>query len=170
MMGFFIEIKMEQHTIILNWEGPFTLDEVLENKQRSNGLYIITGKGKYERCIDIQYCGITEGSFYNRLKNHHKASLVTREQEIWLAKVEYPVEVTRTFLEKAESIIVYFWQPNLNDRKKVYPPTPITLVNKWYKKDGSPRLRQHSMMKDLADVLCWDGEYWRSGNLSVYAN
>jgi hypothetical protein len=58
---------MEQHTIILNWEGPFTLEEVLENKQKSNGLYIITGKVRYKRDLDIQYCGITEGSFYNRL-------------------------------------------------------------------------------------------------------
>ena len=120
--------------------------------------------------LDIQYCGITEGSFYNRLKNHGKAPLVTRDQELWLANVEYPEEATRTFLEKAESIIIYFWQPNLNDRKKVSPPTPITLVNKWYKKDGSPRLRQHPIMKDLADVLCWDGEIWRTGNLSVYGN
>ncbi|MFW1747849.1 hypothetical protein ACG9XW_16810 [Acinetobacter guillouiae] len=159
-----------QHTIILNWKGPFTLDEVLANKQRSNGLYIITGKRKNERFLDIQYCGITEGSFHNRIKKHQKVPLVTREREFWLANVEYPIKVTRTFLEKAESIIIYFWQPNLNTRKKVYPPTPITLINKWYKKDGGPRLRQHKIMKNLDDVLCWDGEFWRTGNLSIYSN
>lgn len=157
-------------TVIVAWQGPFSLDEVLQNKQRATGLYLITGKQKHERSADIQYCGITEGTFYRRLKDHHKASQVTREQEFWLAQVEYPNEPSRHFLEKAEAIIIYFWKPSLNEKKKIFPPTPVTLINKWYKKDGSARYRQHPMMKYLDDVLCWDGELWRTGNLGVYAN
>ncbi|MNG30798.1 hypothetical protein D3C84_1164870 [compost metagenome] len=82
--------------------------------------------------------------------------------------MNYPEEASRYFLEMAESIIIYFWQPALNEKKKVFPPKPITLVSKWFKKDGSPRLRQHSMCQHLDDVLSWDGKLWRSGNLRVW--
>ena len=156
-------------TVILEWCGPYSYDEIEENKNWENGLYLATGKLRYEREATIQYCGITEGSFYRRMKNHHKIDEINREQEFWIGTIKYPDSVSRYYLEMAESIIVYFWQPTLNERKKIVAPTPITLINKWFKKDRTtPRLRQHSMCKDLDDVLSWDGNYWRSGNLKVW--
>ncbi|MDE7527014.1 hypothetical protein [Aeromonas salmonicida] len=156
-------------TVIVDWRGPYSYTEIEENSEWKNGLYLATGKLKYEREPSIQYCGITEGSFIGRLKTHHKVHEINREQEFWLGTIQYPVDASRYFLEIAESIIIYFWQPTLNNRKKVYAPKPITLVNKWFKKDGSPRHRQHTMCKDLDDVISWDGELWRSGNLQVWA-
>lgn len=155
-------------TVIIDWQGPYNYSDIEDNPDWGNGLYLASGKLKYEREATIQYCGITEGSFIGRFKFHHKVHEINREQEFWLGTVKYPGEASRHFLEIAESIIIYFWQPALNARKKAFPPKPITLVNKWFKKDGSPRLRQHTMCKHLSDVISWDGELWRSGNLQVW--
>ncbi|GKW01747.1 hypothetical protein ACS91J_13150 [Pectobacterium carotovorum] len=160
---------MASHTtVIIDWRGPYLHSEIIDNPEWGNGLYLVTGKQPYEREATIQYCGITEGSYVRRFNSKHKAFDVTKEQEFWLGAVTYPDNASRHFLEIAESIIIYFWQPALNERKKAYPPTPITLMNKWFKKDGTPRMRQHSMCKDLSDVISWDGELWRSGNLQVW--
>lgn len=160
---------MENQTIRVNWQGPYSLEEVCESDMR-NGLYLLTGKRRYERNDQIQYCGITEGLYRNRFRQHHKAFEITREQKIWLGSVAYPIEHTRTHLEIAEAIIVYFWQPNLNERKKFRPPRPTALISHWFKQDGSPRFNQMSIYSDLHDVLCWDGELWRSGNLRVWSD
>lgn len=160
---------MSSHTtVIVEWCGPYSYYEIEENKHWGNGLYLATGKLRYEREATIQYCGITEGGFHRRMKNHHKIHEINREQEFWIGTIKYPDSASRYYLEMAESIIVYFWQPTLNERKKIIAPTPITLISKWFKKDNTPRLRQHSMCKDLDDVLSWDGNYWRSGNLQVW--
>ena len=161
---------MSSHTtIIVNWRGPFSYDEIEENPDLANGLYLATGILKYRRKSTIQYCGITEGSFIGRIKNHHKVHKIAREQEFWIGTIDYPNKATRYYLEMAESIIVYFWQPELNERKKLSMPKPISLINKWFKKDNSPRFIQHSMCKELSDVISWDGELWRSGNLQVWS-
>lgn len=152
----------------MDWRGPYSYAEIEEKPELGNGLYLATGKLKYEREPSIQYCGITEGSFIGRLKSHHKVHEINRGQEFWVGEIKYPNEASRHFLEIAESIIIYFWQPALNERKKVFAPKPITLVSKWFKKDGAPRRRQQTMCKNLDDVISWDGELWRSGNLQVW--
>lgn len=157
-------------TVIVEWRGPYSYAEIEENPDWGNGLYLATGKLKYEREATIQYCGITEGSFIGRFKNHHKVHDINRAQKFWIGSVKYPSKVTRYFLEMAESIIIYFWQPTLNERKKISIPTSTTLINKWFKKDSSPRRIQHPMCKHLDDVISWDGELWRSGNLQVWEN
>ncbi|EKL5296831.1 hypothetical protein QPI28_004455 [Vibrio parahaemolyticus] len=160
---------MSEHTtIIVKWRGPYGYDEIIDRPDLENGLYLATGKLKYEREAMIQYCGITEGSYATRFKYHHKIHEITRDQEFWLGEVTYPEDASRYFMEMAESIIVCFWQPTLNDRKKLYLPKPTTIINQWFKKNNEPRYRQHSLCKDLDDVISWDGEVWRSGNLSVY--
>ena len=157
----------EHKTVILHWKGPFSFEEIESRSDMGCGVYLATGKLRHKKTKDIQYCGITERSFLKRLKNHHKVNEINREQEFWFAEIVYPRKHSRTLLELAESIIIYFWQPTLNDRKKLSQPRQITLVNHWFKKDGSPRRNQHPMCKDLKDVLCWDGELWRTGNLNV---
>jgi hypothetical protein len=94
--------------------------------------------------------------------------LINREQAFWIGEVKYPNDVSRYYLERAEDIIIYFWQPTLNERKKITISKPITLISKWFKQDRTPRLRQHSMCKELDDVLSWDGDFWRSGNLQIW--
>jgi hypothetical protein len=156
-------------TVIVNWYGPYTYEEIEEKRDWKNGLYLATGKLKYkQRSATIQYCGITEGSFYRRFKNHHKIYAINRELKFWIGTITYPDDASRYFLEMAESMIIFFWEPELNERKKLTLPTSITLINKWFKKDRSPRFRQHPMCNNLTDVLSWDGELWRTGNLKVW--
>ena len=161
---------MNSHTtMIVNWRGLFSFDEIEENPDWRNGLYLATGKLKSRRESTIQYCGITEGSFIARLKKHHKVHVINREQKFWIGAIDYPNEAGRLHLEMAESIIVYFWQSELNERKKISMSGAICLINRWFKKDNSPRIRQHPMCKDLSDVISWDGELWRTGNIQVWS-
>ncbi len=37
-------------------------------------------------------------------------------------------------------------------------------------KDGQPRFNQRAIYRDLPDVLSWDTEHWRTGNLTVYTD
>jgi len=71
-------------------------------------------------------------------------------------------------LETAEKIIVYFWLPELNERKKVSPPEPTTILNFWFKKDGALHSNQLDVYRKLSDIISWDGENWRTGNLKVW--
>ena len=155
-------------TIILNWFGPWNFEEVLANKESGNGLYLVTGKTRYQRGgSKIQYCGITEKSFAQRLKNHHKISQINRDLKFWLAQIEYPIQFNRAVLETAEKIIIYAWQYELNEKKKYTPPQPTTILNFWFKKDRTPRINQLEIYRKFSDVLSWDGSYWRTGNLKV---
>lgn len=159
-------------TVILNWYGPYTDDDLKQEKELGNGLYLITGKRMYQHGdSEIQYCGITEGKFCSRLSDtHHRKNEVTRNRNFWLSEVKYPLEVNRELLEFAEKIIVYFWQPELNDRKKISVPKETTVINRWFTKDREPRINQKEIYKNLDDVLSWDGKNWRTGNLKVYGN
>ena len=158
---------MKHLTIIIHWKGPYTLDEI-EEVGGGKGLYLLTGKRKYNRENKIQYCGITASSYKKRFRDHHKLKRINRDLKIWLGEIVYPERGTRKVLEEAERIIIYFWQPALNERKKVSLPNPTSVISHWFKRDGSPRINQLSIYKDLHDVLCWDGDYWRSGNLAVW--
>jgi hypothetical protein len=157
-------------TFIINWYGPYTFDEVVEDRDTGNGLYLFTGRIKHQRRnAEILYCGITEDTFRNRLLKHHKKDQVYKEQFFWLGDVQYPVDFDRSDLETAEKIIIYFWDPVLNDKKKVSPPTKTTLLNFWFKKDLTPRINQLEIYRNLPDVISWDEENWRTGNLSVWS-
>lgn len=69
---------MDNLTIRVNWRGPFSLEEVCET-DLGGGLYLLTGKRPYERNEQIQYCGITEGFFRSRLKQHHKLPQIKKD-------------------------------------------------------------------------------------------
>lgn len=159
---------MTDHTtVIVDWRGPYEKATIKQNSQWSNGLYLASGLLKHKQTEEVQYCGITEGSFATRFANHHAIPQIARKLRIWIGEVSYPQQATRHYLEIAESILIYFWQPELNDKKTVYPPKPVTLINRWYKPDRTPRYRQHPMCKEINDVLSWDGQLWRTGNLVV---
>lgn len=161
----------EHTTLIINWKGPYSYDDITNNPELRNGLYLAAGKQKYERGDNsIQYCGITEGNFSSRFRNHHKLPLITREQEFWLGTVAVPANASRYYLEMAEALIIYFWQPSLNEKKKISPPKSTTVINYWFTKDGQPRFNQRAIYRDLPDVLSWDTEHWRTGNLTVYTD
>ena len=159
---------MEHLTIKIHWKGPYTLDEIDELSD-GNGLYLLAGKQKYQREDDIQYFGITEREFRKRFKEHHKIPYITRDLQIWLGKIVYPNMFDRSHLETAESIIIYFSGTDLNVQGRFTLPKPTTVISHWFKKDGlSPRVNQKSIYKYFHDVISWDGNHWRTGNLVVY--
>jgi len=160
---------MEQITIKINWYGPYTIDDT-EYLDGGNGLYMFTGKFKHQReDPEIQYFGITENSYKGRFKRHHKSPEINRDLNIWLGEIDYPKEHIRQHLESAESIMVYFWDPKLNEKKTLTQPKhSTTVISHWFTKDGNTRINQKGIYKNLPDVICWDGRYWRTGNLSVF--
>ncbi|MGL5237809.1 MAG: hypothetical protein ACRC8O_07270, partial [Plesiomonas shigelloides] len=87
---------MSEHTtVIIEWKGPYSYEEIETQSELCDGIYLATGKLKYEREATIQYCGITEGSFINRFKRHHKVGEINREQEFWIGKVIHPQNASR---------------------------------------------------------------------------
>lgn len=153
-------------TIVIGWQGPYTLESVYES-DLGNGLYFISGRMKYERRDQIQYFGITERTYRERLRDrHHAVERVTKNRQVWLGQVEYPSRFTRGHLELAEACLIYFWgSSKLNRKKLAKPPKPVCLIARWLKPDGEVRLKRRHIYRDLLDVLWWDGEYWRTGNL-----
>lgn len=157
-------------TAIIKWTGSFSLYEVCNSTKR-NGIYLLTGKLKFERHNQIQYCGITEDYFCNRINDkHHKLALIKDDSlSIWLGEVIYPTKFNRSLLELAEHCFVSFWQPELNERKTIYyPRNPICFISQWIKKDEHPYLRRPSILNGLPDLLWWDKERWRTGKLKVF--
>ena len=152
------------NTYIIKWRGPFNDNELLNNDE-SHGLYLITGFQKYKRTENIQYCGITERKFFQRLNDvEHKKGLVPRERQFWLGKIISNSEVMRSDLEKVESLIIYFLQIELNVLKKVNAPKPTAIINRWYDKEGNLRKNIRHEAQKLEDVIMWDGELWHFSN------
>ena len=161
---------MSLTTVIVRWTGPLSLDEVCEFE--GNGLYLLTGKQRYERQEQIQYCGITERRFCERINSMHPKLPLIREDSfsVWLGHIEYPRLFKRRHLEHAEHCFVSFWQPALNDKKRVWnPELPICFISQWFYRDGRPRRNRPSIIRDLPDVLWWDTDRWRTGQLRVDA-
>jgi hypothetical protein len=152
-------------TIVIGWRGPFTSEEV-RSSDLGNGLYLLDGRRRYERRDYIQYFGITEGSYHERLnRRHHKMGQITRNRTVWLGQIEYPGRFTRKHLELAEGCLIYFWGLGLNEKKLVTPSDPVCLISRWLKPDGGARKNRLAIYRELPDVIWWDGEYWRTGNL-----
>ena len=41
---------MSEHTtLIINWKGPYSYDDITNNPELRNGLYLAAGKQNYER-------------------------------------------------------------------------------------------------------------------------
>ncbi len=90
---------------------------------------------------------------------------ITKNPAVWLGQIEYPRRFTRKHLELVESCLIYVWGPNLNRRKLITPPESVCLISRWLKPDGAARKNRLAIYREPPDVLWWDGEYWRTGNL-----
>jgi hypothetical protein len=161
---------MEMTSVIIKWTVGNSYEQVCESEE-GNGIYLFTGKTKGQRDDRIQYCGITEKKFCDRInEKHHKLSLIREDTlSIWLGEILYPNKFKRVLLENAESLFVSYWQPPLNDRKKTYfPREPICFISQWFKQDGEPYFRRPTLIANLPDILWWDTERWRTGKLTVW--
>jgi hypothetical protein len=160
----------EELTIKIHWKGPYFKEDITELDVGKNwGAYLLTGKQKFKQ-VNQQYIGITEQSYKIRFSDPtHPINFIVRDLEIWLGEIIYPHidNYTRKHLESAEKILIYYWQPELNNKCTRYAPeSSITVVSHWFKKNGEPRKNQ--VYSDLPDVISWDCEYWRVGNLKLY--
>lgn len=157
------------NSFVIEWSGPYDDDEISDINE-SNGLYLITGFQKFKRNHVIQYCGITERNFRKRFNDlDHKKELVTRERKYWLGNIRSNTTIVRKDLELVESLIVFFWQPELNVHKKRTPPSPTVIINRWYNKEKNLRRKIMYEAQRLHDVIFWDGESLHlSDSLKVY--
>ena len=131
----------------------------------------ITNEYSYIFLLFATFKTRTQQTYKQRFDQYHKIWDVTRDLNVWLGEIIYPDTFERHHLETAEKIIVYFWQPELNERLKDYCPTDnATVISQWFKTTGDPRINQSTMLTDLHDVLSWDNEKWRTANLKVYDN
>lgn len=147
-------------TYVIQWNGPYD-DSSIFNVDDGIGLYLITGYKKFERNNSIQYCGITEQNFKTRLTNgHHKSASITREREYWIGRIKSDRPISRFDLELTESLLIYFWQPALNEKKRKNPPEPTVIINRWYSTSGLLRKRIIHEAQKLHDVIYWDLDYW----------
>jgi hypothetical protein len=119
-------------TVIIRWSGPHRLDDVA-GSDACNGLYILVGRLRYERRDQVQYCGITEGRFCDRLTGRHHALAQIRSGTLtmWLGEIIYPVRFRRRHLELAEHCFAHFFKPGLNTQKVVTPPKPVCFISQW---------------------------------------
>lgn len=165
---------LDTTTVIIEWLGPFTMEE-LKKRPEGNGLYLLTGIPQKSRAKSdkLLYCGITEKLFCERIRpGHHAVKQIKPETlRVWIGCLVYPTECVRQHLEDAEGAFVSFWDVMLNARKKkFYPAKAICIVARWCKKDGKAYKRWSASLafiKALDDVLWWDTEDWRVGNLSL---
>ena len=163
-----------KHLVVgIDWYGPFTLEAAKSAARvyHAGGLYICVGKtaGKHKRLI--QYVGKSNDALQTRLNyGHHKLKLVTREMEIWLGDIatgNVPGKsktVTPQSLRMAEWAIAYFMKLPLNAKLLKSPPKrAVTVLNRWWQKDYSPRFnRPHKDWPDLIDFL---GNDYRERNV-----
>ena len=160
---------MNERVIIVHWTGPFSFDE-LDSRGEAKVLYLATGRTPFQRNDQIQYCGITERTIAIRMRRHPKLALITKNPRIWVGRLAHPHRSSRADLEATESMVVYLWGPPLNERKKMHPPRRCIVVSHWFYPDGRPRQRKRKILRDLYDVMCWDGEFWRTSNLRRWAD
>lgn len=165
--------KADLETIVLQWKGPYTIEQV-NRLDDGNGVYLLTGYKKHSRSLlnftKVLYCGITGRRFALRVneKHHQVPNLKPASLRVWLGCPIFPTGYDRSHLELLETCLISFWQPELNQKKRAYyPARPICLVVKWCKPDGTPYKRLPGDIAELKDVLWWDCKDWRTGNLKV---
>lgn len=164
---------MNPISIIINWTGPYSFEQACE--QEKQGLYLVHGRnrnGKNPIRRKFLYCGISERKIGKRVSEHQCESYNHSENSWWIGRQAFPKRKSRTFLELAEWIIIYFAAPEHNWRKIQNPPSQeIFLINEWYFPCGEKRrMKNIGVMKDFSDVICWSpiSGLVREGNLTVW--
>ncbi|MDO9067908.1 MAG: hypothetical protein Q7W05_05575 [Deltaproteobacteria bacterium] len=156
---------MKHLAVVIDWYGPYTSSEEAIAAAKSDynqGLYVGIGKRRYEHgSSKPQYIGLSK-NLANRLESHQKLPEITREIKLWLGEVATPEpsgsknKKTTATLDYAEWLHAYFLQLPLNEKKKVSPPPrPLTVLNRWWKKDYvTPWVRRpHPLWPDLIDYI-----------------
>ncbi len=156
---------MKHLAVVVDWYGPYTLDEAKLSARLDyeSGLYLGIGKLKHQKGAPIiQYVGISK-NLARRLQTHKKLPEILRETKIWLGEVataEVPgkkIKKTVASLDLAEWALAYFLEIPMNEKKrKTAPSRAITLLNRWWNKIDykTPWVkRPHAAWPDLIDFV-----------------
>ena len=151
---------------VIDWVGPFSEIEELKKWEKHNNtmrnyyFYIISGK-PYNMRNYRSYCGITQnkdGYVYKRYQcdPNHKIHTM-RDKEIWIGRFSDNSAHSRSDIELCETMIVSYWQPELNNKKKsTYPSSNIVLINRWFKTDLVPRQNNIYIAQKMSDLIILD--------------
>lgn len=164
---------MIKKSYIIEWQGPFSLDEIngIKDKGNSGSLYLVSGLQRYQRGESvIQYIGITKrGAAIRFMDKGHKSEQVARERQYWLGHItNAPEKRIKDHRELVEYALVYTCQPPLNEKKKKSRPhEPVVVINRWLNCSGEFRQRRvWPVQKDVPDVIFYDGyDFWTSESL-----
>lgn len=154
------------HTFVIEWVGPFNNIDSLKDWENKNNqtfeykFYIVTGKLKGRRGI-TKYCGITDnrkGYLYCRFYDkNHKVHRLERNRNIWIGSVTNREACTRKDIELCETMIISYWQPEENTKKKsYYPSEPVVLINRWFDTILKVRYNKIYPAQELSDVILYD--------------
>lgn len=156
---------MINRLFVIEWVGPFTIDSLIKwekekNQDHKYNFYIITGtpfKKKYPR----SYCGITQskdGFVYMRYLNDSSHIIhQLRNEEIWIGRFSDNEVHSRDEIELCETMLISYWQPELNIKKKTYYPIDnVVIINRWFK--PSLELRQKCLYaaQKMSDLIILD--------------
>lgn len=150
---------------VINWHGPYSYDNLNQNKHK-NVLYLITGKKKSDGLI-YTYCGITSSTVLKRINNdpYHKKWEMKSGVELWVGVIERKNKPSRSLLETLENVIINFWQPELNKNKlNLRPKSRIVLINQWLDLQGNYRANKKYSAQKINDFIFYNGEEWRVSN------
>lgn len=158
------------NVFLIQWCGPFFSVEDLKDWELKNqsckkrNLYILTGK-EYNRRKTSYYCGMSEQNpLYKRFENHKKYNKIQHDLNIWIGCFSCQEQATHENISIVETMIISYWQPELNEKKKKYYPNQcICLINRWHNINQSLRSRRKYPAQYLDDVLIYDndsGKIW----------
>ena len=156
---------MKQIAIVIDWYGPYSLEEAKSASKLhfNSGLYMAIGKIKYQKTKSkLQYIGLAKSLEYRLCNGHKKLCMVCTGLQIWLGEIVSngvsgkKDKATNRLLDLAEWAHIYFADIQLNEKKTSNPPDkPVTVVNRWWKINDTPRIRK--VHKDWPELIDYHG-------------
>ena len=159
-----------ENCFVIEWKGPFYDIDQIRDEEFENSFYLITGKVPYQRTKScIQYCGISKKRlvFKRLMDKDHTHNFINRDKQIWIGQFSNKNNNLDRHIELAETIIIYYWKPELNENKIEKPPKlPIGIINRWLTTSGNYRKNIKYPAQQLDDVIMYDGEnFWATKKL-----
>jgi len=149
--------------IVVDWYGPYKGIQEARRATKADyedGLYLFIGKQKYQKSPPkLLYVGLSGSLHYRLTPQHPILPDISGEPIIWLGEIAsygIPGRASQNLLHLAEWATAYFLQLPLNSKKTYNPPNyPVTVVNRWWKKDyQTPRKqRPHPNWPDMIDFM-----------------